>query len=141
MNALAETLAGLEDVQEVLRLAEAAQAAALAARDAMIRDLRQGGFSQQETATLLGITKQRVSQIERAGWGEMPAQTASDRLAFARECFQAAKHAQKLREERRAMGYARETAIFYGERDTPLSDEQEQRVRWSGFYQAAGAEL
>lgn len=129
----------LEAVSTVLDHAETAYQAALSARDAMVSELRSAGFTQAETASLLGISNQRVSQIERAGWKGAPVTSASERLQTAREAYGAAKTAQKLREENYAMGYKAETAVFYGERDTPISDEQEDRIKWAGFHQAKEA--
>ena len=135
----------LQESQRIVELAEEAQRAAYAARDAVIVALRQEGFSLRETAALVGVTFQRVSQVDARskaeGWGEMRPQTAAERLQTAREAFQAAKHAQKLREERYAMGYRTETRAFYGAPDAPQAEETETPVRWQGFYQAAGVEL
>ena len=135
----------LDEIATIVTLAEQAAEQARAARDALLLELRDIGFSLRECAGLLGMSYQRVQQVERAaraaGWGTMPAQTAADRLQAARDAFQAAKRAQKLREERYAMGYRAETRTFYGERDTPVCDEQEQRVRWAGFYERTPVEL
>lgn len=49
-----------------LTRAEQAYAEALHARDQLVRTLRAEGFTQDQTATLLGISNQRVSQIERS---------------------------------------------------------------------------
>ena len=138
-EALADELAQVEDVTTTLRLAQEAVRAAQEARNAVARDLVRGGFTLRDTGALLGLTHTAVAKVTREDWGPYRPQTAADRLQAAREAFDAAKRAQKLREERYAMGYRQETRTFYGERDTPVCDEQEQRVRWAGFHQPAGA--
>lgn len=64
-----EGWAALEQLAEVtarLQEAEKALADAVRRRDVMIRVLRLAGLTQAETAAALGISNQRVSQIERA---------------------------------------------------------------------------
>lgn len=141
MNALAEALASVEDVQACLDLAEQALDAARAARDTVARELVEGGFSSREAGALLGVSHVHVLKVSRPDWGPARTDSASQRLAVAREAYAAALHAQKLREERYAMGYRQETRTFYGETDTPVCDEQESRVRWAGWHQAIPVEL
>lgn len=56
----------VQDVQGRLAQAEQHRAKLLDERNSLVRELRAEGHSQTATGALLGISNQRVSQIERA---------------------------------------------------------------------------
>lgn len=104
-------------------------------------------MTMRETASLLGISHQRVGQLERAalakGWGQVTlTDSAAARLARAREAFALARHAQEERAERYSLGYSEERRAFYGDQRLAAADETEQRLTWrvGDWHEARSAE-
>ena len=61
-----DALAEWERAREAEDRAREAQAAAAEARRHVVKQLRSGGLSATDTSRILGITKQRVNQLEHA---------------------------------------------------------------------------
>lgn len=59
------TLERVQAVQQQLETVEAERTVILQERNQLVRELRAGGFTLAQTAAILGISNQRVSQIER----------------------------------------------------------------------------
>lgn len=59
------TLERVQAVQQQLETVEAERTVILQERNQLVRELRAGGFTLTQTAAILGISNQRVSQIER----------------------------------------------------------------------------
>ena len=123
--------------------AQAALDAAYEARDAVIIELVGDGLDYVNVGLTVGVSKQRVGQVMKTHRARLFVKpfTASMRLDESREAFRLAVIAQEQRCERYAMGYAAETAAFYGEPDAVQSDDAESRVRWAGFYYGPGREF
>lgn len=58
------TLERVQAVQQQLETVEAERAVILQERNQLVRELRGQGFTLAQTAAILGISNQRVSQIE-----------------------------------------------------------------------------
>ncbi len=97
----------------------------------------------QAVADHYGLTRERIRQIVKRHHASQPVltETAGERAQRAREAFQLARHAQDLRAERYAMGYAEETKAFYGDESVAQADETEQRLlwRWQDWHQTSEA--
>lgn len=139
-------LSGALEARDSVKAAEAILSSAVARRDEALYAYVTGTeLSMRDVAELFGVSHQRVSQICKAQsallLAGLPKVTKADRLREAREAFRLAQYAQEMRCEAYAMGYAEETAAFYGSEKVAQSDDAEQRIGWAGFYKGADAEL
>lgn len=74
-------------------------------------------------------------------WGNVIVRmTPAERLRAAREAFALARHAQQVRCENYALGYAAEEKAFYGDESVAQSDAAERRVTWQGFHEGLARE-
>lgn len=118
--------------------AQTALDAALEAREALIVSMvLDDRMTHQTVADAFGLTRARVSQVmarySARTLAALRPETPRERLARAREEYRLAVHAQTLRAERYALGYAEETAAFYGDESVAAAEQTETRLAWAPF--------
>ena len=67
MESLGDLRVSIEHALRARRAAEAAQEASSAAMRRAVRELRSSGYTARDAGILLGLSNQRISQIDRSG--------------------------------------------------------------------------
>jgi predicted RNase H-like HicB family nuclease len=70
MESLGHLRMSIEDALRTRHTAEEAQEASSAAMHRAVRELRSSGYTARDAGILLGVSNQRISQIERSGGGK-----------------------------------------------------------------------
>ncbi|MGZ6267706.1 MAG: type II toxin-antitoxin system HicB family antitoxin [Candidatus Limnocylindrales bacterium] len=70
MESLGDLRVAIEDAHRARQAFEEAQEASSTAMRRAVRELRSSGYTARDTGVLLGVSNQRISQIERSGGSE-----------------------------------------------------------------------